>query len=288
MDIDLLRAFCELAVKGNYGAAADKLFMTQSALTKKIQRLENSIGCSLFTRSRTGTKLTQVGKTLFPEAKRLVARFNEFELLCSHVIDGTVGYLKIGYGISSYKLAPECIAAFKTKCPNIHVTLNDIPSYKQFDLLRQDELQLSFNRLPVSLPLKGIRVMSDNLVIAVHNLVEIDEDNIFESLTNIDYMRLNPKRGPGVSSLIERYCIQSGTILNPAREANDILTLLSMVSSNLGYTVLPASSSCLGHHQIRYLPLPSVDTSWDVGVIWNDSTADPLRDQFIQFAVSFI
>ena len=283
MDIDQIRAFCKLAEKENYGLASQALFMSQSALTKKIQRLEDNIGCKLFERGRAGAKLTTVGHTLLPEAKRLEQNFYTFEMLSKNVSIGKCGVLKIGYGISSHQFAPKCIASFKKKHSQVHVTLDDMPSCKQVDMLQEGELQVSFNRIPVSSPLVSIPVGSDKLAIAMHQSVSVNEHNFLEIIDKMDYMRLAPERGPGLAAQIEKYLFEINLKLSIAREAKDILTLLSMVSANLGYTIVPASAEQLAHDQIQYFELPYVKTEWDIGIVWNKSINDPIRDNFIEF-----
>lgn len=149
MDFDQLRTFCQLAIDGNYRVASEHLCITQSALTKKIQRLEAHIGFVLFDRGRQGACLTQAGLTLLPEAQRLMDNFSAFQALTHRVAEGTTGYLKIGFGISSYVLAPRYITRFKSRFPHINIVLNDIPSQLQTELLLSGDLQLGFNRLPI-------------------------------------------------------------------------------------------------------------------------------------------
>ncbi|RYU65547.1 LysR family transcriptional regulator [Aliivibrio finisterrensis] len=283
MNIDQIKAFCKLAEKEHYGLASQALFMSQSALTKKIQRLEDNIGCKLFERGRAGAKLTTVGRTLLPEAKRLEQNFYSFEMLSKNVSIGKCGVLKIGYGISSYQLAPKCIASFKKNHPEVHVNLDDMPSCKQVDMLLEDKLQVSFNRIPVSSPLVSIPIGSDKLVIAIHQSVSVDEHNLLEVIEKLDYMRLAPERGPGLAAQIGKYLYEVNLNLLIVREAKDILTLLSMVSANLGYTIVPASAQQLAHDQIQYLELPYAKTEWDIGVVWNKSIHDPIRDNFIEY-----
>jgi len=128
MEFDLLKAFCQLAKSGNYRLASEQLYITQSALTKKIQRLESNIGASLFSRGRNGAELTHAGKTLLAEAQRLVHSMQAFEQLSGSVVKGTQGHLNIGFGVSTYHEAPKLIAAYKQQQPNVHITLNDTPS----------------------------------------------------------------------------------------------------------------------------------------------------------------
>ena len=62
MDIALLRTFLEVAATGSFVNAADRLFVTQSAVSLRVQRLEDSLGRPLFTRSKAGAELTPAGR----------------------------------------------------------------------------------------------------------------------------------------------------------------------------------------------------------------------------------
>lgn len=281
MDIDKLKAFCELAKVKNYRLASEKLFITQSALTKKIQRLEKSLGTMLFERGRNGAELTQVGKTIFPEAKRIVTSFNQFSSLTSVIVEGKKGYLNIGYGVSTYAHVPSYIADFKSKYSDIYVTLEDIPSLKQTEAIFRGDLQISFTRLPVAPPLQGIHLFDDHLVIAVHSSIKLDENDHFSSLLHLDYMRLKPIRGPGLNKQIDKYLFTHGINLTIARESNDLLTLLSMVSANIGYAIVPASVIKLKQDRIKFININDASSRWGVGMVWNSNILDPLRDRFI-------
>lgn len=282
MDFDQLRTFCQLAEDGNYRVASEHLYITQSALTKKIQRLELHTGIALFERGRQGACLTQAGRTLLPEALRMVANFEAFQALTSLVAEGTTGYLNIGFGISSYHLAPQYIAQFKQVFSNIHVTLNDMPSQYQTKALLRGELQLGFNRLPVVAPLKGVKLSSDHLVVAVHRSRTIDEIKLWDSLLRLDYLRLSSARGQGLSQQIEALLMEHNQVLHPVQEADDILTLLALVSANLGFTIVPASVEHIANDNVRFIPLHSTSAMWDVGLIWNDDRDNPARDNFIK------
>ncbi|MFM2483495.1 LysR family transcriptional regulator [Celerinatantimonas yamalensis] len=283
MDFDQLRTFCQLAIDGNYRVASEHLCITQSALTKKIQRLEAHTGLILFKRGRQGACLTQAGLTLLPEAQRMVDNFNAFQTLTHLVAEGTTGYLKISFGISSYDLAPQYIAQFKQLFPNIHIVLNDMPSQLQTESLLRGELQLGFNRLPVITPLKGMKLSSDHLVVAVHRSQLIDESDLWASLRNLDYLRLTPERGQGLAKQIERLLIEQDQTLHPVQEADDILTLLALVSANTGFTIVPASVEHIANESVRFIPLRSSSAIWDVGLIWNEDLDNAARDSFIKF-----
>ncbi|WP_194435568.1 LysR family transcriptional regulator [Vibrio fluminensis] len=286
MDIDLLRTFCQLADDKNFRVASQHLYITQSALTKKIQRLEEQLKVSLFDRGRHGAELTPMGKVLLPEAKRVLKGFESFQRLATFVAEGTSGHLNIGFGISSFHEAPNYIAKFKQDCPNVHVTLNDYPSHQLVEELQLGNLQLGFDRLPVDPPLKAIPLYSDRLAIAIHNEEKLNFDNLWGSLSHYNYLGLSRDKNPTLNKHITNYLWEAKQRPAVFEEANDIVTALALVSARLGYTIIPASVARISQPHIRFIPLTGKHAEWEVGLLWNREIADPVREAFIQKVVS--
>ncbi|MEZ9189777.1 LysR family transcriptional regulator [Vibrio sp. 10N.286.52.F8] len=286
MEFDLLKAFCQLAKSGNYRMASEQLYITQSALTKKIQRLESNIGASLFSRGRNGAELTHAGKTLLAEAQRLVHSMQAFEQLSGSVVNGTQGHLNIGFGVSNYHEAPKLIAAYKQQYPDVHITLNDTPSKQQTDELLSHELDISFNRIPDSSDLKSLTLFNDSLVIAVHKDIlkqAPGNDQVLFELSKWPYLKLAQHRGPGLDRQIQQYCLTNKIDLSKTQEADDILTLLALVSANIGFTIVPSSAQYISNTDVEFIALEGEHATWPVGLIWNGESDNPLRDRFVEF-----
>lgn len=286
MDIDLLRTFCLLADHKNFRVTSEHLYITQSALTKKIQRLEEHLKVSLFDRGRHGAELTPMGKVLLPEAKRVLKGFESFQTLATFVAEGTSGHLNIGFGISSFHEAPNYIAKFKQDNPNVHVTLNDYPSHQLVEELLSGNLQLGFDRLPVDLPLTAIPLFSDRLAIAIHEDEPINFDNLWGSLSHYNYLELSRSKNPTLNKHIMNYLWETKQRPAVIEEANDIVTALALVSARLGYTIIPASVARISQPQIRFIPLEGEYAVWSVGLLWNADIADPVREAFIKKVVN--
>ncbi|MEZ8743943.1 LysR family transcriptional regulator [Vibrio sp. 10N.222.54.F12] len=286
MEFDLLKAFCQLAKSGNYRLASEQLYITQSALTKKIQRLESNIGASLFSRGRHGAELTHAGKTLLAEAQRLVHSMQAFEQLSGSVVNGTQGHLNIGFGVSTYHEAPKLIAAYKQQYPEVHVTLNDTPSKQQTDELLSHELDISFNRIPDSSDLENLTLFNDSLVIAIHkDLLKQAQGKaqVLSELSEWPYLKLAQHRGPGLDRQIQQYCLANKIDLSKTQEADDILTLLALVSANIGFTIVPSSAQFISNTDVEFIALEGEHATWPVGLIWNGDSENPLRDKFVEF-----
>jgi len=282
MELDYLKAFCRLSKDRNYRIAAQHLFVTQSALTKKIKRLENHIGVVLFERGRSGAKLTQAGKILLPEAKRTVNQFDKFQRLACGVSKGAQGRLIVGFGISTYLDAPRYISEYKQRYPNVDVTLNDMPSSLQVDALLSGDLQLSFSRIQhIKEPLKSIPLFSDCLAIAIPAQREVDSSNLWNSLSKMSYLQLDFNRGMGLSRQIKNYLNSENQSPIVTQETNDILTLLALVSAGVGYAIIPISTQAICQPNIKLIKLVSPYACWDTGLIWNTDNEDRLITNFI-------
>ncbi|WP_156359021.1 LysR family transcriptional regulator, partial [Pseudomonas sp. NBRC 111138] len=72
MDIELARTFLEITRCGSLAAAAEKLHVTQTAITARVKNLENQLGCTLFVRNRAGARLTADGEAFVVYANQLL------------------------------------------------------------------------------------------------------------------------------------------------------------------------------------------------------------------------
>lgn len=72
MDIDLARTFLEIVRGGSFIAASQRMHVTQTAITARIQSLESQLGCKLFVRNRAGAKLTSDGEVFVVHANQMV------------------------------------------------------------------------------------------------------------------------------------------------------------------------------------------------------------------------
>lgn len=77
MDSNHLREFIMLAEKKNYAVAAEQLFISQSALSRHIQQLEDKLGVQLFERNPRKVSLTRYGETLLPYARQIISLEDE-------------------------------------------------------------------------------------------------------------------------------------------------------------------------------------------------------------------
>ncbi|MCB5410549.1 LysR family transcriptional regulator [Pseudogemmobacter faecipullorum] len=77
MELQLIRSFLEVAESGSFAAASDRLFVTQSAVSLRIQRLEDQLGQPLFSRSNDGVALTTAGREFRGYAETILGHWEQ-------------------------------------------------------------------------------------------------------------------------------------------------------------------------------------------------------------------
>jgi DNA-binding transcriptional LysR family regulator len=120
MDIDtrLLRSFAAVADEGNLTRAAERLFVSQPALTKQIRQLESLLGVRLFTRSRAGMTLTAAGQALADRTPAVLAGWDQALRDTKAAASRAVRVLRVGFISSAANEATqEIIAAFARRRP---------------------------------------------------------------------------------------------------------------------------------------------------------------------------
>ncbi|MFF0224479.1 LysR family transcriptional regulator [Streptomyces sp. NPDC004629] len=113
MDVDtrLLRSFVAVADTGSLTRAAERLFLSQPALTKQIKQLETRLGVRLFTRSRAGMTLTEPGRTLAARAPALLADWDRLLRETKGTADRAARVLRVGFMASAANEATQRIVA---------------------------------------------------------------------------------------------------------------------------------------------------------------------------------
>ncbi|EJE4166730.1 LysR family transcriptional regulator [Vibrio parahaemolyticus] len=284
MDIDQIRAFCLLAESGSYKLTADKLCITQPALTKKIQKLESNIDIQLFERSRIGTTLTSSGELLLPEALLVMQSYNQLAQSAKMFRNGIKGRLKVGFGVSVYQEVPNLISSFKEEFSHTDVTLSDLKSQIQIEMLKRQELDVGFCRFSANDELMCHPLFHDRLALVVPDSAAVD-DNPITYMKSASYLKFRQSSSFGFSEQLMFYLTNNGISLDIKQESDSILTLLSMISANLGFSILPLSTKRLVQSGVRFIPLNGKHNEWDICMIWNKSNTNKVIKQFVEFVV---
>ncbi|NBR34220.1 MAG: LysR family transcriptional regulator [Rhodobacteraceae bacterium] len=176
MDITLLRTFIEVAQTGSFGTAADRLFVTQSAVSLRIAKLEETLGRALFTRSKAGAELTQAGSAFEHYALSLLRTWED---ACHQMIlpDGFKHTLNIG---AQYSLWPRMgfrwVDRLQTRVPELSIRTELGMSDRLTRFLIEGHLHCALMYTPQLRPgLDVQKVMDEELILVSSWPAEITE-----------------------------------------------------------------------------------------------------------------
>lgn len=214
-----IQCFVEIAQERSLKLAADKLNLTQPAISKTLKELEETIGATLMTRSRAGISLTPQGKMFLHFAQISLASLQQG-------LDGVVNAgeearatLTVGALPSvSGSFLPAAIREFRDLAPAVMLKILDGPHGYLIERLRLGEIDLVIGRLGRPVTMEGVsftQLYSERVEFVVragHPLLEAPDIKRI-----VDWPVLYPPEGSAIRPLVERYLIANGVAEIPNR-----------------------------------------------------------------------
>lgn len=233
----------------SFSLAAEKLKISQPSLSKQILALEEKLGVKLFDRRTVPMTVTAAGEYFLQRAQSLMYQGDQLVRSMEGFRTGEKGRLTIGLSpFRNLYLMPRIIQAFKTRYPDVQITLKEAPS----DQLRREAAEGSFDFAIVNLPvdeamLDVILLEKEHLVVAVpNNLLHLIHQPAQENTRELDFscFRELPFVVVAKSQEMRRYfdalCANCDITPNISVEvAGGVTSALSMARGGLGATLLP-------------------------------------------------
>lgn len=232
-----LRCFVAAAETGGFTAAAQRIHLTQSAVSQAIAGLEDALGAKLLTRTRVGVKLTDLGEAALVEAQALLAGAQRLATIAqaSDKLAGTT--LRIGSVQSAAaKLLPGWLKPFRALYPRAGITLHLGTDEEVNDWVLADAVDVGISGEPHP-ELDSAIVANDDFVLilpAGHPLAK----NASIGLEAIDGERAIFSGGGG-NRQFEEALLAAGSKPNVLFLARDNATIFGMVREGIGLTVMP-------------------------------------------------
>lgn len=137
------RIFFTVANTGNISKAAKELYISQPAISKSIQKLEESVGCKLFSRSSRGVVLTEEGQLLYKHVSEAFEALTLGEEKLKRSIELGVGHLKIGVSttLCKYLLLPY-LKEFIREKPHISISISCQSTNETLKLLENNKIDI--------------------------------------------------------------------------------------------------------------------------------------------------
>ena len=269
MDTQDLSAFLQVAEGRSFSRAAERLFLSQPAVSKRIAALEQQLGRPLFDRVGRQISLTDAGRVLLPHAQRALQEIEDGRRALSHLADTISGRLSIGtsHHIGLHRL-PPVLRAYTQKFPDVDLDIHFMDSEDACEAVLAGKLELGVVTLPLA-PLAQLRqklVWPDplNVVCApTHPLARRRKPGLAD-------LALHPAVLPDARTYTHRIvtaALQKHGLTPRIRLATNYLeTIKMLVGIGLGWSVLPRS---MLDSSIRSLKIPQLRMRRELGAVWH-------------------
>ena len=292
MELRHFRNFIVVAENLSFTVAAEKLQMAQPPLTQQIQALESELGVTLFDRRTRPIQLTAAGQVFLEEARSMMSHLAQSVRKVQRVGDGEVGSLTIGIHNSvATSILPILLTTFRSQFPLVILELREVTIDQEIPLLKNHQLDVVFHRLPSpyenDLSLSSCSILQESFVLVLpetHRLASCNHLSI-AALHQESLILPFLEGAPFYQTVIET-CTAEGIQPRIATEvkATGIVTLLSLVATGIGLTILPSHVQTLHREGVVYRPISGLNLDRKTTLVWRKENDSPVLHNFLKLA----
>lgn len=282
MDIRHLEYFIEVAKHLNFTKAASALHISQPSLSKTIKNMEEELGVPLFYRAFRQLELTDAGKALLHNAKKVLLAYEQLTSELNDVMELKKGEIKIGIPpIIGAAFCSNIISHYIDLFPLVDVTLTEVGTKKIKDGIDDSSLDVGFvcNNPHYHKGVESIQILKDPLMLVAHKNHPLCENETV-TLANLEQEAFIMYRQDFslYDSIIER-CSAEGFFPHIVCESSQKDFIIEMVEAKLGIALLP-SQICkkLNNQSIKTIPFENPKIFLELGMIWK-------KDKYLSFSV---
>lgn len=282
MQFDDVRGFVAVAESLHVGAAADRLGLSQSALTRRIQRLEAALGADLFDRSGRQLTLNARGDAFLPHARGMLASWRAGADSVSRLMDPERGTVRLDFMHSlGTWMVPDLLRGYRAHHPHVDIRLHQGAAQELVDRVRAGHSdlalvgprpdapdlgwhQLELQRLAVGVPEGHWAAGRDCVAMA--------------DLAEEDFIGMLP--GYGTRMLLDALATEAGFTPRLVFESMELTTVAGLVTAGLGCALLPLDDPYLGAENLVPIEPPRYR---ELGLVWKPGAPAPPVDRFRAF-----
>lgn len=277
MDLHQFKYFLALSKELHFWNTASKMHITQSALSRQIQSLENELGLQLFYRDKRNVKLTPAGKFLQEKWEIELNHLNSLHQLAKQIHLGESGAIRLAYPDSiSSSVLPEFIKKIVHLYPKLKVELLQLTTENEEEYLKNYKVDIVFTRDLTSSPtINHKKLNHENLsfVVPDHHVFRSLEDITEQSLKKEKLILTTQDHNSSYNDIVKEIITSYNMQPDSSIQCEFGSTVISLIKNGLGISILPYSYSLHQYVGIRFIPLPFVTALY---INWRNDDPNPI------------
>ena len=290
MELRHIRSFLSIAETLHFGRSAELIHISQPALSLQIRALEEEVGVRLFERNRRRTTLTAAGAAFRDDAAAALSQLEQAIRRARLAAHGKLGILRIGFiSTAGSELVADIVRQFRELYPEVEVSLRNILTAEQVQMLETGSLDIGFLRLPIGghSALDVVTVHREPFVLVVpssHKLAKRKRVRLRE-VSGENFVMYERTWAPGFHDLMFGILRDAGIVPNITQTVGEVPTLISLVHSRMGITIAPLSvveysaASVVACNILDRIPMS------EIGIAVSKRFRAPVVDNFRSFAL---
>ncbi len=269
MELLQLKYFIAVARLEHMTEAALSLHVTQSSLSKTIQRLEENLGVPLFDRTGRKLRLNEFGSKFLPRAERALFELEQGRQELEDMSRPEYGTLELA--VTTASTLPPILRAYRQKQPHIQFHVQMLTTHEMIRLLHRGEVDYCLASPPAQgADIECQIVFHDPILIAVpqsHRLAGRSSVSLSELR---DETFVGVKKGYGTRDLVDAICEAAAFQPKYVYEGDEPARLLALVEEEIGIAFIPSTARLL-RERIRYLHAENEGLAREIALLWHRS-----------------
>ncbi len=240
LNLDRLRAFSYVIELGSFSAAAERLELSQPAISLQVRELEKSVGVRLIERVGRRATPTSAGEELLGHARRIDANVDAaLDAMARHA-KGTIGRIRIGIGATAcIYFLPPILRALRNRFPALDIVVSTGNTSDVLKMIEDNTLDFGLVTLPVTGRIFDVQPLIEDEFVAI---AAPDADALTERVSPSDLAKRHlvlSQSGANTRHLIDQWAARAGISLKPVMELDSVEAIKEIVGAGLGCGVVP-------------------------------------------------
>jgi len=271
----------------NYSEASRRLHVAQPAISQTILDLEDELGVKLLLRTKRSVQMTAAGSAFLREVQEILRRASEAQRLAQRAARGEVGTLVIGFfGTASAPFLPTLVKTYRRTFPDVELRLFELDPDQQLAAFDEGRMDLGFSRrLPADRrsEFEEEVIYTDQLGIALPAAHPLAKQKIIrlKNFAAEPFVQFHRKGAPALFDEVVATCRRAGFSPRIVNEPNFMATVMTLVESELGVSLVPRCVRSLNRPKVVIRPIAPKSARIPLCVVWRKSASNPTLAAFL-------
>lgn len=285
MELRHIRYFLAVAEELSFSRAALRLHIAQPSLSVQVKDLEAELGVLLFDRTRRNVHLTHAGAAFAVEARTVLAAVQHAEQQARRAEQGMIGTFRIGViAPAANAYLARRLRAYRNAFPLVNLSLHEQASNSQIDQLLAEQIDVGFLRPPMDHPdLDALFLSEAPMALAVfagHRFATARQVE-WKDFDEEPLVMVQPALQHGYYDKFLSLCSDAGARPTVGQYANDVQTVLWMVSAGLGIAPTTKTLAEIRRPGLVFCDLPLGRPMVQTLLVWRRADKSPLLREFL-------